>query len=80
MTYKQTVEEILVLARHGALKQTQRKRTLIETLGQDLLGSLDDSELYDAFLDYVRHLKRQKPGLREIEVALALRKIRSGNG
>ena len=68
----QTVEEILVLARHGALKRTQRNRTLIETLGQDILGSLDDDDLYKTFLDYVRDWKRE--GLREIEIAFALRK------
>ena len=68
----QTVEEILVLARHGALKKTQKNCALVEALGQDILGSLDDDDLYKAFLDYVRDWKRE--GLREIEIAFALRK------
>jgi hypothetical protein len=68
----QTVEEILVLARHGALKKTQKNRALVEALGQDILGSLDDDDLYKTFLDYVRDWKRE--GLREIEIAVALRK------
>ena len=34
----QTVEEILVLAGHGALKKTQKNGALIEALGQDILG------------------------------------------
>ena len=68
----QTVEEILVLARHGALKQTQKNRALVEALGPDILGSLDDDDLYKTFLDYVRDWKRE--GLREIEIAVALRK------
>ena len=41
----QSVEEILVLARHGALKKTSRNCALIEALGQDILGSLDDDDL-----------------------------------
>ena len=68
----QTVEEILVLARHGALKKTQKNRALVEALGPDILGSLDDDDLYKTFLDYVRDWKRE--GLREIEIAFALRK------
>ena len=68
----QTVEEILVLARHGALKKNQKNRALVEALGQDILGSLDDDDLYKTFLDYVRDWKRE--GLREIEIAVALRK------
>ena len=68
----QTVEEILVLARHGALKKTQKNRALVEALGHDILGSLDDDDLYKTFLDYVRDWKRE--GLREIEIAVALRK------
>ena len=46
----QTVEEILVLARHGASKKNQKNRGAVEALGQDILGSLDDDELYEAFL------------------------------
>ena len=68
----QTVEEILVLARHGALKKNQKNCALVEALGQDILGSLDDDDLYKTFLDYVRDWKRE--GLREIEIAVALRK------
>ena len=63
-----------MLARHGALKKTSRNRALIEALGQDILGSLDDNDLYETFLDYVRDLKRERRGIREIEVAVALRK------
>ena len=70
----QSVEEILVLARHGALKKTSRNRALIEALGQDILGSLDDDDLYETFLMYVRDLKQEKREIREIEVAAALRK------
>ncbi len=70
----QTVEEILVLARHGALKKTQKNRALVEALGPDILGSLDDDDLYEAFLDYARDLRRKRKGIREIEVAVALRK------
>jgi hypothetical protein len=33
---------------------------------------LDDDDLYETFLDYVRDWKRE--GLREIEIAFALRK------
>ena len=72
MTYSQSVEEILVLARHGALKKNQKNRALVEALGQDILGSLNDDELYKTFLDYVRDWERE--GLREIEIAVALRK------
>ena len=61
-----------MLARHGALKKTSRNRALIEALGQDILGSLDDNDLYETFLDYVRDLKRERRGIREIEVAVAL--------
>jgi hypothetical protein len=68
----QTVEEILVLARQGALKKTQKNRALVEALGPDILGSLDDDDLYKTFLDYVRDWKRE--GLRELEIAVALRK------
>ena len=74
----QTVEEILVLARHGALKKNQKNRALVEALGQDILGSLDDDELYEAFLDYARHLRRKRKGIREIEVALTLRRLDDG--
>ena len=64
-----------MLARHGALERTQRNRALIEVLGQDILGSsLDDDDLYETFLIYVRDWKREKPGISEMEVAAALRK------
>lgn len=68
------VEEILVLARHGVLKQTPQNRRLIEALGQDILGSLDDGDLYETFLIYVRDFKRERRGIREIDVAVKLRK------
>jgi hypothetical protein len=74
----QTVEEILVLARHGALKKTQKNRALVEALGPDILGSLDDDDLYEAFLDYVRHLRRKRKEIREIEVVLTLRRLDDG--
>ena len=64
-----------MLARHGALKKTSRKRALIEALGQDILGSLDDDDVYETLLDYVRDLKRERRGIRENEVAVALRKF-----
>ena len=70
----QFIEEILALAGHGALKKTSRNRALIEALGQDILGSLDDDDLYKTFLDYVRDWKPEKPGISEMEVAAALRK------
>ena len=54
------------------MKKTQKNRALVEALGQDILGSLDDDDLYKTFLDYVRDWKRE--GLREIEIAVALRK------
>ena len=54
------------------MKKTQKNRALVEALGQDILGSLDDDDLYKTFLEYVRDWKRE--GLREIEIAVALRK------
>jgi hypothetical protein len=71
----QTVEEILVLARHGALKKTQKNCALVEALGQDILGSLDDDEPYETFLDFVRDLRRKRTGIPEMEVALTLRRL-----
>jgi hypothetical protein len=70
----QNVEEILVLARHGVLKQTPQNRRILEALGQDILGSLDDEDLYKVFLVYVRDFKRETRGIREIDVAVKLRK------
>ena len=54
------------------MKKNQKNRALVEALGPDILGSLDDDYLCEAFLDYVRDWKRE--GLREIEIAVALRK------
>jgi hypothetical protein len=71
----QTVEEILVLARHGALEKSQKNRAIVEALGPDILGSLDDDEQCEAFLDYARDLRRKRKGIREIEVALTLRRL-----
>jgi hypothetical protein len=71
---EQSVEEILVLARHGALKKTQKNCALVEALGQDILGSLDDDDLYETYLGYVRDLKCKRRGIPEIEVAVAIRK------
>jgi hypothetical protein len=70
----QNVEEILVLARRGVLKQTPQNRRILEALGQDILGSLDDEDLYKVFLVYVRDFKRETRGIREIDVAVKLRK------
>ena len=70
----QTVEEILVLARHGALKKTQKNGALVEALGQDILGSLDDDDLCETLLVYVRDFKRERRGIRDIDVAVKLRK------
>ena len=60
------------------MKKTSRNRALIEALGQDILGSLDDDDLYKTFLDYVGHLKCKRKGIREIEVAVELRKSDDG--
>ena len=71
MNYKtQTVEEILVLARHGVLSNNAN---IVDTLGENILGSLDDDDLYQTFIDYVRDTKRERRGIREIEVAVMLR-------
>ena len=74
MNYKkQTVEEILVLARHGVLQKTPKNANIIDTLGEDILGSLDDDDLYQTFSDHVRDTRRERKGIREIEVAVMLR-------
>jgi hypothetical protein len=70
-TKMQTVEEILVLARHGVLKRTPRNQKMIDILGDDILGSLDDDDLYKSFLDHVRDLK----GMCQADIAVSLRKL-----
>ena len=74
MNYKtQTVEEILVLARHGVLQKTPENANIVDTLGENILSSLDDDDLYQTFRDYARDTKRERKGIREIEVAVMLR-------
>ena len=74
MNYKtQTVEEILVLARHGVLQKTPENANIVDALGEDILGSLDDDDLYQTFLDHVRDTRQERKGIREIEVAIMLR-------
>ena len=56
------------------MEKPPKNRALLEALGHDILGSLHDDDLCETQLEYVRDLKREKTGIREIEIAAALRK------
>ena len=63
-----------MFARHGALKKTSRIVRSSKLWVRTYLGRWMTTIYYETFLDYVRDLKRERRGIREIEVAVALRK------